>query len=314
METSKFKAKFTGIVILTLILMTLVPTSANYAQNRDGKFKEVAERAKEKVDDLGALVEDASEPKKSWPDDFPEEIQTFYNTAYDNLTAGKYKDAMKAYREIYRMLNKYGETEGTAFEKGMGEEAQRSTVAIDRAYERMQRIRDVIGQIANPPQTYLKWVTDNLTAAETDLSDASALLGSDAQSASAELVEANRKISEAFASLKLIGEWTNYWRVESFLMGIKNSVERTKEKLLLAKEQEIDVEVLLRRIGLTNKDDDNDVDIDDFLLFADELISNARRSRKDNHIKKAAESLKEIREKLVDVHRALAEQRRGGKQ
>ncbi|MCW4027680.1 MAG: hypothetical protein NWE76_09390, partial [Candidatus Bathyarchaeota archaeon] len=110
------------------------------------------------------------------------------------------------------------------------------------------------------------------------------------------LTEARQNISDAFAALKSLSEWTNAWRIESFLMGIRNSVERTREMLERAKGQDIDVDDLLRQVDSVEDD-----------------IDNARNERARKNTRAAIRYLEAIREKLKNVHRGLAQQRKGGK-
>jgi ATP phosphoribosyltransferase regulatory subunit HisZ len=109
------------------------------------------------------------------------------------------------------------------------------------------------------------------------------------------LTEARGNISEAFAALRLIGGWTSSWRVESFLMGIRKSVERTRELLERAEKQGLDVS-----------------DLKAELVNVEVLIDEAGDLREEKDIKGAVEKLKEIREILRDIHQELAELRKGG--
>jgi len=290
------KSKYlVGLILVTTLMATLIPFSAMvYAQNQDEKFKKIAEQAKEKVDELGALTGEALDI--TWPTEFPDDIKTAYNDAENDLAAGDYKEAMKAYREVFKMLNIYAEARGAVFESGVGGEAQGLFVAIDRAKERIARIRDVIASIlADNPDADVSAVEDLLDEAEGLLGEAEGLIPSDIPTAASKIEEANEKISEAFAALKEVASWLNSWRVESFLMGIRKSVERTRELLERAEKQELDVSALM-----------------DKLQDVEALIDKAGNLRKAGDIKGAIETLKDIREILRDIHQELAKLRKGG--
>jgi len=306
MQASRFRTKYTGIALLTLIVLTLAPISVNYAQNQDDKFKEIAERAKEKVEELGALIGETFDPGKTWPWDFTEEEFEEMTTAYEDAEDQNYKDAMKTYREVYRMLNMYAEAEGLTSESGEGEKAEGLLVAIDRANETIARIKDAndtyfeLDPLAEDDlrETILAWINANLTYAESNLTEAyeAITLYSNVGWAEGNLTEARGNISDAFAALKSLAEWTNAWRIESFLMGLKKSVERTRERLERANGQDIDADFLG---GLLDS--------------AEQRIVDARSARTERNIRAAIEHANAIRAMLKEVHRGLGQQGKGGK-
>jgi hypothetical protein len=311
MEASRFRTRYAGIILLTLITLTLAPISASYAKNQDERFKTFAEQARGKVDELGAHIGDAFDPAKIWPDYLDEEdfgeIKAALDAADSEFNAENYKEAMKAYREVYRMLNMYAEAEGLTLEKGVGERARGLLVAIDRANESIARIKDANDTYFelkpltedDPREIIITWINANITYAEGNLTEAyeSITVHNNAGWAEGNLTEARQNISDAFAALKSLSEWTNAWRIESFLMGIRNSVERTREMLQRAKGQDVEVDDLLGQLDSVEDD-----------------INSARNERARENTRAAIGYLKAIREKLRNVHRGLAQQRKGGKQ
>lgn len=300
-----------GMLLLATLIATLVPFSTVvYAQNQDEKFKKIAEQAKEKVDELGALIGDAL--GIPWPSGFPADIQDAYGVASSDLATGDYKDAMKACREVFKMLNIYAEAEGLVFERGVGGKAQGLFVAIDRANETIARIEDVVGQIQsdNDVETFIEWVNHNVTEAKDDLSEAVVALELEPPNigwAEGNLTEARKNISEAFTALRLIAGWTSFWRIESFLQGVKKSVQRTLE---LLERLGIDVEELLGTLEYTDEDGDGKI-LDDFLDNIESRLDEARVKAKAREIKDATAILREIRLMLTEIHQEMAKGRRG---
>lgn len=307
MQASKFGTKYSGIALLTLIALTLVPISANFAKDRDEKFSTFAEQARGKVEELGGYIGATFDPAKTWPSYLDEEdfgdIEAALEAADGEFGAGNYKNAMKAYREVYRMLNMYIEAERLTLERGEEEKAEGLLAAIDRANETIARIKDAnntyfeLNEPDDPTEIILAWINANLTYAETNLTEAyeAITLYSNVGWAEGNLTEARGNISDAFTALKSLAEWTSGWRIESFLMGIRNSVERTREMLEEAEEQDIDIDDLLELLG-----------------SAEERIANARSERAEKNNRGAIEHIKAAREELKQVHRGLAEQRKGG--
>lgn len=310
MQASKFGTKYSGIALLTLIALTLVPISANLAKDQDEKFRTFAEQARGKVEELGGYIGTTFDPAKTWPDYLDEEdfgdIKAALASADSEFGAGNYKNAMKAYREVYTMLNMYAEAERLTLEQGEEEKTQGLLVAIDRANETIARIKDAnntyfelnpLAEPEDPREIILAWINANITYAEGNLTEAyeAITLYSNVGWAEGNLTEATGNTSEAFAALKSLAEWTSGWRIESFLMGIRNSVERTREMLERAKEQDVDVHELLGDLN-----------------FAEQGILNARSERAKNNNRAAIQQIQIIRETLRNVHSKLGELRKGG--
>lgn len=305
MQASKFRSKYTGIALLTLIALSLVPISASYADKQNDRFEQIALNDKQKVDELGALIAETFDPLETWPDYLDKEgfegIKTAYEAAEYELGEENYKDAMKAYTDVFKMLNIYVEEHGVTLESSVEEEAQGLLVAIDRAYERIERIKDANETYLNVLEkewddTINGWILSNLTAAEENLAKAAAAVEiPDLEWATANLTMANQHISDAFTALKKMAEWTSAWRIESFLRGIENSVERTRGMLGQAMEQDIDVDDLL-----------------DMVDSAEQEIAYARSERAKKNNRAAIEHIKITRETLRDVHHRLVGRREGG--
>jgi len=289
-QTRKAKWKYVELVLVGMLVTTLAPVLIGYAQGNEESFERIAGQAKGKVDELIALIEEAA--AITWPDDFPTEITDLYDQAVIDLGDEQYKVAMVAFRKIFKELNIYVEAEGYTFERGVGVEAQGMFIAISRAYERIDRIEDVMEGIDDPPEPYATWVSENLTEAKTDLDEAKTALQldpPDISTAESELESARDNISEAFVALKLISEWQNSWRVESFLQGVKKSILRARD--------------LLERTGF-------DGELTEDLEAIEAKIDLVRDAMPD--IKDAISNLRDIREDLRDFHKEIASKRKEG--
>ncbi|MFQ5711783.1 MAG: hypothetical protein ACE5GD_08405 [Candidatus Geothermarchaeales archaeon] len=290
MQTSKVKRKYVELVLVGMLVTTLVPVSIGYAQGNEDVFERIAGQAREKVDELIALIEEAT--GITWPGDFPSEITGPYGEAVSDFEAGQYKDAMIAFRKVFKELNIYVEAEGYTFERGVGVEAQGMFIAINRANETIDRIEDAYEGIESAPEPYATWVTANLSEARADLDEAKTALEQDPPDisiAESELESARDNISEAFVALKLIAEWKTSWRVESFLQGVKKRLLRARR--------------LLERTGF---DSELKADLD----ALEAKIGEARGAMPV--IKDAIAILRSISEGLRDFHQEIAAKRRGG--
>jgi len=301
-----------GLILAATLIATLVPFSAMvYAQTKEEAkgFIKTAEQAKDKADELMEIMKNEGLP-------IPEDTMKRYDEGVGNLTAAEAelekdepdlslavelaKKAMEAFKEVYEELYTLLEGAEVMTASDEDEKAKGMFVAIDRAREKIDRIENVTERITSTPeiQTFLDWVDGNLTFAKANLTEAETALKLPTPNIEwvvGNLTEARENISDAFAALRLIGGWTSFWRVESFLMGIRKSVDRTRELLERAEKQGLDVRALM-----------------DKLKGVEALIDEAGDLRKAGDIKGAVEKLNDIREILRDIHQELAKLRKGG--
>jgi len=222
---------FVGLILAATLIATLVPFSTMvYAQNQDEKFKEIAEQAKEKVDELGAHIGEAL--SITWPGDFPEDIQTAYSDASSDLAAGDCKDAMKSYREVFEMLNIYAE-EQELFEGAETEESETLTDAITRASGRISKVRNIINEHYDN-----EYLTDDAKHMLDELLDTADELLDEAPEDPTKLGEANKLISQAFVSLKKhVSGALHSGRTKGFLTVITKFLDRIDGLVESANEQ-----------------------------------------------------------------------------
>ena len=316
MFAGKVRSKYVGVSLLALLVLTLVPVSMSFAEKQEEKrvekFVEITAKAKDKVDDL--LAHMGIEHIEDLGND---ELSSAYYEALGNLTSAKSKTlsgqeavekakkAMIAFRWIFSQLHALSGEEGADTE--IGERARGISVAIDRAYERIERIKDVNETYLTmypPNETINGWILANLTAAETNLAKAndSIVLYHNVLWAEGNLTEANQNISEAFAALKSLANWASSWRIESFLMGVKNSVDRTLELLEGAG---VDLNHTVFELGYQDDNGNGDF-LDDFLEDIEGNLTATRGFRRagGKEIKQAIRKIKHVRQMLMEVRKA----------
>lgn len=307
------RSKYVGLVLAATLMATLIPLSAMvYAQSseekRAEKFVELAERAREKVDNfikiiyandtaidtitdaglydeldanktllfetwgLGNLTE-AHEALKADPPDYPGAI-------------GNATEALSVFREVFKALNTILTEAGVA--RGQLIDAQGLIEAMKRALDRIERVRGVEGvpdevlKILDSAEDYL----DIETAIEW-LSE-----GKINQTAW-NLTQANRLISQASVSLKKAAGALNSERIRGFLTVITKFYNRTTRLVDRAVKQ-----------GLV---DPGEFDIE--LGDIDDLIKDAEDPT--THIEDAVADLIEARLRLESIQKEISERRRG---
>lgn len=297
---TRFGSKYVATVLLALLV--LVPTSLSYAKNQKGerfeKFKGLVEKAYVKVGDLVERIQgiegiDLSElaaliePFEGFTD-----VESYLVGIIDVESA---KEAMITLRRLYGELHTFlGESD---VDTESGAKALGLLTAINRTYERINRLRNVVDQISAEGVPYVGWVEGNLSYAEGNLTAALVALEltpPNMEWATGNKTQANKNIQQAFAALRLIANWNNQWRVESFLRGIVKSYERTEEMLERAEGQGIDVEELKALLQVVKED-----------------IEGVRSIDWDG-IKDAIEEINAIKEGIKEIRQALAELRKGG--
>jgi len=316
------------LALLTTLMVTFVPSVILYAnaqkeQDRALKFIEIAEKAKAKVDELIEFIESKGIA-------IPDELEANYTEADDKLEEAKSKsasdpqdaielakEAMTLFRKLYGKLHTLLNDGGVDTESA--EKAKGLLVAIDRENETIARIRDanntyfkLYPEREAEAATIIGWIRGNLTLAQNNLTEArdAIVVYHNATMAAANLTEAKKCVHDAFTALKSLAEWTTSWRVESFLMGIKNSVEKTKEMLERAQKQGVNITAVLEALGYEDTNGNHEL-MDEFLNEVQGLIDEAREMRMEK-LKEAIDVIKDIRDKLTGIHKELPEHRKGG--
>jgi len=312
-EALRVAARLHGkhIITVLLALLVLVPASASYAQNQDGKgkqvekFIELAERAKEKIellinityanataigtitdagffDELEANVTDFNDAAQNITNAYAclEQDPPNYEGATANITYafGVFRDVFKAVKTILAE---------SGVEKGQLLDGQGLIQAIERALERIEALE----QIEELP-VEVEWLLGNATLYLNVTKAIEWLqLGMVNQTAH-NLTQANKLISEAHKALKKTAGEMNTNRIRNYFKVMSNFRER-----------------LSRQLG---KLDDPSA-LEKALRDVDPLIGEAQGLFDGEQYQEALEKLEEARNALEEVEEGLKLQRRAEK-
>ncbi|MEM2111164.1 MAG: hypothetical protein QXX08_04725 [Candidatus Bathyarchaeia archaeon] len=302
-----------GLILLAVTLASVIPIAAVNAQSepqsRVDNFIELVKIVQGKIVELKSYVEEGGIT-------IPDEINNIITEADNKLAEADTtmdielaKEAMRLYREAFRLLHNLLTEDEEEIIFGL-------RVAIERAYREIDRLQDIvdhIGQIeSNPPdvEEYLSWIEGNLTQANANLTEAVNALDlstPDIEDAANNLTEAKKNIADAFKALRLIAKWTICWRFENFVRNMERFRERIRARLWFAHRNGVNVGALLEGLGFTDKDGDQDVDIDDYKLTIEQLVN----TTKAKPLTEAVEDFKDIRQMIMNVHQALMHQKKG---
>lgn len=208
-----------------------------------------------------------------------------YTLAFQNAKESqtKFRDSIKTLTDLT------GETEE--------EKAKDILAAIDRAAERIQRLRETIASISptTENQNYIDLVSEKIGEAEKNLANArSAIEKMPNASAAAKLLgEANKNIEEALKALRLIADWILTWRSENFLDGLEKELARVTDQLESAAKKGAKTE-----------------DLEAKLTEAEESIKEARAKLLTGDKKDALTKIKEARDILQEISKELQKRNR----
>jgi len=309
-----------GLILAATLIVTLIPFSAVvYAKNQEDhraeKFIEMAEQAKQRVDELMDIVEENQEIPQDITDLYPKGVSTL-EAAVNGQDTELAKEAMAIFRKVYKQLytllegeeaEAEVETEAESEEETEDEEEPKIETeeelrdeaedpetlieAIERARERIERVKDIIeanaAYLTNDSEDVLD---DLLDKAEDLLEEAEDFLEEDDVSAAAKnLGSARRLISQTFVSLKKAAKALNKGRVKSFLIVISNFYEKIAR--------------WVERDGLSEDFEDELEDIQD-------LIDDAKGMEID--IEDVVSNLMDARIRLESIKREILERKKGG--
>jgi hypothetical protein len=296
------------IITVLLALLVLVPASASYAQNQDGKgkqvekFIELAERAKEKTELLiNITCANATAIATITSAGFFEELEanvTDFNDAAENITnayacleddppdyegaTANITYALEVFRDIFKAVKAILAESGV--EKGQLLDGQGLLQAIERALERIEAL-EAIEELP----VEVEWLLGNATL-YLDVTKAieRLQLGMVNQTAH-NLTAANRLISEAYKALKKTAGEMNTNRIRNFFKVMNNTRERLSKQV--------------------NKLNDPS-GLQETLSDVDDLIGQAQDAFDNEEYSEALELLEDARALLDEVEQGLKEQRR----
>ncbi len=310
MKTSKIAI---AIILVAIVAMAAPASAAIYygqsESDRAEKIVEVAENAGEKVENLIALVyvnDTAIDMIKTATlfDELEGNVTLFdYGTAnvtaaYEALDAEDYEgaianasQALEIFREVFRSINII--LDYSDVQKGQLIDAQGLLVAMQRALDRIDRIRELLDEDATEALELL----DNATI-YLDIDTARLwLLDGKVTETAYNLTQANSLISEAHQFLKDQAEECNSWRINNYLGQMDRARERCRERGQNAGYEGVDVDSVLKSVGYQN--------MTEFLQTIQNMTSNAQGK---NDIEDVIDDLREIGRTIREMDQALTQE------
>ena len=299
------------IITVLLALLVLVPTSLSYAQNQEGKdkqvenFIELAERAKEKTETLISITYANDTAITTITDaGFYDQLEanvTDFNDATENITnayACLEKDppdyegatvnityALGMFRDVFKAVNTILAESGV--EKGQLVDAQGLIQAMTRALEKIEKLME-IGELSDE----VEWLLGNATL-YLDVTQAIEWLQLGMVNQTAHnLTAANKLISEAHKALKKTAAEMNTNRIRNYFKVMNNTRERLSKQ----------VNKLNDPSGLQQT-----------LSDVEDLIGQVQEAFDNEEYSEALGLLEDARALLEEVEQGLKEQRRAEK-
>jgi len=315
--------KIAIVVILATIIVTAAPVSAamfhgQSESDRAEKIVELADKAGQKVDNLIDIIY-ANDTVLEMIEDATllDELEgnvTLYDegvanvtAAYDALEAEDYEgavgnatEALSIFREVLSSIHYIMQESGVA--RGEILDGQGLLTAMDRALERIERLREILDDI-DPEEVSeedLQEAIDLLDDAEAYLDKDTAiqwLLDGNVTETAYNLTQANRLISDAHKILKELARETNPHRINNFLAQMTRARERLRERLQHAGGEGVNVNGLLNQMGYEN--------MIEFEKALQEMASNAENV---DDIKDALKEMKELGKTIREMDKALTQQ------
>lgn len=293
--------KIAGLLLASILILATIPTlyasAAQQEQTKAEKFIEIAEQAKEHADKLINKAKEGGVDVTA-ANNLMGEGTKLLNDAKDAFSKNDFQTAFSKARQAQEKFRDALRSLKTPAHEAAQERGRGILVAVDNAYERIQRLRDVIAKIPVSPENEkpLSWAKLNLTQAENSLTDARNAIQKyefNVDVAAKKLAEANKYISQAYAALKHIGN-RSLWRAESFLKGIEKHVEKVKERVNQLAEKGFNIQELQTK-----------------LTRVDELIQKARASALAGDKKATLAFIKEIDHLLHEITKETVKLHKG---
>ncbi|HDQ05956.1 MAG TPA: hypothetical protein ENN36_04445 [Candidatus Bathyarchaeota archaeon] len=303
-----------GIVLAAIIVMA-VPVSAAMFHGQSNSVKaekivELAEGAGQKVENLIDLVyvnETVLEmiENANLIDELEGNVTLFdegkanVTAAYDALEVEDYEgavanatQALEIFRDVFRSIN-YILCESDV-ERGQIVDGQGLLVAMQRALERIERLRELLPEDATEALELLDNATDYLDVDTARLW----LLDGKVTETAYNLTQANLLISDAHRYLKTQAEQGNAVRMQNYLRIMERVRERIRERLEAAGNEGIDVDGVLESLGYQN--------VTEFEQALQNMTENAEQ--KMGEIRDAMKDLKEMGQTMKEMGKALAQE------
>jgi len=302
-----------AIILVAIVAMAAPASAAMYhgqsESDKAEKIVEVAEKAGQKVENLIALVyvnETAIEliENATLLDELEGNV-TLFDEGTANVTAAQYAletedyegaianatQALEIFREVLRSINTI--LEDSDVQRGQIIDGQGLLVAMQRALDRIDRIRELLNEDATKALELLDNATIYLDIDEARLW----LLDGNVTETAYNLTQANRLISEAHHYLKDQAKESNSWRINNYICQMERAQERVRERYQYAGDEGIDVDSVLESLGYQN--------MNEFIETIQGMTENAQGN---DDIKDIIQELKEIGRTIREVDKTLAQE------
>ncbi|MFA5363872.1 MAG: hypothetical protein WC325_01660 [Candidatus Bathyarchaeia archaeon] len=305
------------VMILASIVLIAVPASAGLYTRTDSdraeRFVEIADRAQDQVENLIGLVslnltliEDAG-----FLDDFNANVTLFtqgqenVTNAYECLALEDYDGAianataaLETFREVLSSIHYIMQESGLA--RGDIIECQGLLVAMNRALDRIDNLRDLLIQTDDPLSEDVIEALSLLDEAETYLDIDTAkqwLLDGMVTETAHNLTVANSLISDAHQIVKDIAKDLNLRRINNFVGQMSRVRERFRERTQYAGGEGIDVDAVLQQLGYEN-----------MTQFESALQNMTQNAFDAGNIKDVIQGLRQVSRTIRDADHALTQE------
>ena len=307
------------VIILASIVAMVAPASAamygggQSVSDRAEKYVEIADRAGDRVGDLIDLVSLNTTPIEDAGliDEFNLNVSLFgtglehLENASISLVAEDYEsavgnatEALSIFKEVLRSIHYIMQESGIA--RGDIIEAQGLLTAMDRALERIDRLRELLENIDD--EEFAEEIEEAialLDEAETYLNKDTAilwLLDGNVTDTAHNLTQANHLISEAHKIIKDLAKESNSWRLGNYLAKMVRARERVRERCQYAGGEGVDVNAVLNQLGYQN--------MTEFIQTLQNMAADARGA---DNFKDALQELREIGQTIREMDQALTQ-------
>jgi translation initiation factor 2B subunit (eIF-2B alpha/beta/delta family) len=308
-------SKIAIVIILATIVVMAAPASAAMFQGQSENIKaekivELADKAGQKVENLIALVYvndtvlekietatllDELEGNKTLFDEGTANV----TAAYAALEAEDYEgavanatQALEIFRDVFKSINLI--LYESDVQKGQIIDAPGLLVAMQRALERIERLRELLPEDATEALELLDDATSYLDVDTARLW----LLDGRVTDTVNNLTQANLLISEAHRYLKAQAEQGNLMRIRNYLQGMEQILRRTKERLEWADNEGINIGSVLESFGYGS--------VTEFEQALQNMIQNAQENM--GEIREAIRNMQEIGRTMREMNEALAQE------
>jgi predicted S18 family serine protease len=288
---------FIIVLVLTVCVNHVLGVQGNPAQTKAKIFIDVAEKAGSIAVELTERIQASGEdtaPRLRLID----EGNTLLDMAKDAYNRGEYdraaadaRLAQTKYREAMRGL-------GPVTPQREENVKERLTEAIQRARERIKRIRDIIASSTETREDLVKKASENLDQAEQLLKDAESIISSGVQNASEaarKLAQAEKKMSLAFTLLKQASKEPNKHRVEAYIDRLEKQLSRLRD--------------WVERLGKRGVKQDRLTQIKTLLGEAENLIKSAEAKITSDNLAEALADIERANEIMRQATKLIRSQR-----